>query len=90
MSNSFVDVVCETCGLEVATLAHGYKYSVYDGRAVVVEGHKGIVSYTETSVVFALRKNKLTIKGGRLSIKCLERNFAVVVGDIVSVAVDNG
>lgn len=90
MNNSFVDSVCQTCGLEIASLARGYKYSVYNGKAVAVEGHCGIVCYQSNCVSFALRKNKLTIKGGGLSIKCLERNFAVVVGDVVSVAVDNG
>ena len=89
MNNSFVDVVCETCGLELSALAGGYKYSVYDGKAVVVEGHRGIVAYAENLVCFELRRKILKIKGGKLSIKCLEKGFAVVVGDILSVAVDN-
>lgn len=89
MNNSFVDVVCETCGLELSSLLGGYKYSVYDGKVVVVEGHRGIVAYTENILSFALRKKILKIRGGKLSIKCLEKNFAVVVGDILSVAVDN-
>lgn len=89
MNNSFVDSVCDICGLEMTALAHGYKYSVYDGRAVVVEGHKGIFTYAETEVVFALGRAKLVVSGDKLCIKCLERNFAVVVGVIKCVAVNN-
>ena len=89
MNNSFVDSVCDICGLEMAALAHGYKYSVYDGRAVVVEGHKGIFAYGESQVVFALGKSKLVVSGDKLRIKCLERNFAVVVGAINGVAVQH-
>lgn len=89
MNNCFTQTVCEICGLETATLAKGYKYAVYNGAAVTVEGHKGIVVYDVKCVCFALRKGRLSIKGEGLSVKALERDFAVVTGAIQSVAVDN-
>ena len=54
-----------------------------------MEGHKGIFTYAETEVVFALGRAKLVVSGDKLCIKCLERNFAVVVGVIKCVAVNN-
>ncbi len=89
MNNSFVNSISDICGLETAAILRGYKYSVYDGRAVVIEGHKGIFAYGEKEVVFLLKKGKITIGGNQLSIKCLDGNFAVVEGVICDVAVDN-
>lgn len=90
MNNCFTQTVSEICGLEAATLITGYKYSVYNGHAVVVEGHKGIAVYNDCNVCFSLKKGKLAVKGSSLFVRCLEKDFAVIVGNIASVAVDNG
>ena len=85
MSNSFLQCVADICGLELATLIGDYKYSVFGGHTVVVEGHKGIVDYRQDEVSFALRKSVLKVCGTDLRIRCMEKNFAVVVGNISSV-----
>ena len=87
MNNSFSQCVADICGLELATLISGYKYSVFGGSTVVVEGHKGIVIYSTTQVSFAVGKSTLQISGDNLNIKCLEKHFAVVVGKVRSVEV---
>ena len=73
--------------MELATLLGSYKYSVFGGHTVVVEGHKGIAEYGNDAVSFALPKAQLKIAGSNLRIKCLEKQFAVVVGKISSVEV---
>ena len=55
-----------------------------------MEGHKGIAVYNDCNVCFSLKKGKLAVKGSSLSVRCLEKDFAVIVGNIASVAVDNG
>lgn len=87
MSNSFLQCVADICGEELTTLINNYKYSVYGGNTLVVEGHKGISEYGSKCVSFALPKSVLTVTGDDLRIKYLEKNFAVVVGSIRSVEV---
>lgn len=82
MNNSFNDNIAQICGLELSTLVNSYKYSVFGGTAVVVEGHKGISTYTETEVTFSLGNKLLKVKGSNLRIKCLSKNFAVISGQI--------
>ena len=89
MNNSFNQCVADICGLELATLINDYKYSVFGGHTVVVEGHKGIVIYSTTQVTFAVGKTTLQISGDDLHIKCLEKHFAVIVGKVLSVEVKN-
>ncbi len=87
MSNSFLQCVANVCGLEIATLVKDYKYSVFGGGTVVVEGHKGIADYSSERVDFALRNALLRVNGTNLRIKCLDSGFAVVVGKVTSVEV---
>ena len=87
MNNSLSQCVADICGLELATLIGSYKYSVFGGHTVVVEGHKGIADYTGECISFSLGKFRLKIVGSNLQIKCLEKQFAVVVGKIAGVEV---
>ena len=87
MNNSLSQCVADICGLELATLIGSYKYSVFGGHTVVVEGHKGIADYTSDCISFSLSKAQLKIVGSSLRIKCLEKQFAVIVGKITSVEV---
>ena len=87
MNNSLSQCVADICGLELATLIGSYKYSVFGGHTVVVEGHKGIADYNSDFIVFSLGKSQLKIVGSNLRIKCLEKQFAVIVGKIASVEV---
>ena len=87
MNNSFNDNIAQICGLELSTLAGSYKYSVFGGTTAVIEGHKGIATYTDTEVAFSLGDKLLKVVGERLSIKRLCKNFAVVVGRIDNVEV---
>ena len=87
MNNSLSQCVADICGLELATLIGSYKYSVFGGHTVVLEGHKGIADYTSDCISFSLGKALLKIVGSNLHIKCLEKQFAVIVGKILSVEV---
>lgn len=87
MNNSFNDNIAQICGLELATLAGSYKYSVFGGTTAVIEGHKGIATYTDVEVAFSLGDKLLKVVGKGLNIKRLCKNFAVVVGRIDNVEV---
>ena len=87
MNNSFNDNIAQICGLELSTLAGSYKYSVFGGTTAVIEGHKGIATYTDTEVTFNLGSKLLKVIGNNLTIKRLCKNFAVVAGRIDNVEV---
>ena len=87
MNNSLSQCVADICGLELATLLGSYKYSVFGGHTVVVEGHKGIGAYDSDGISFALGKAQLKIVGSNLRIQRLEKQFAVVVGKITGIEV---
>ena len=87
MNNSFSQCIADICGLELATLVNDYKYAVYGGHTVVIEGHNGVGEYAMDMVSFAIKNGILRVVGNNLHIKCLEKHFAVVVGRIVSVEV---
>lgn len=87
MNDSFSKCIADICGLELATLAGDFKYSVFGGRTLVLEGHKGIEEYSLETISFRIGKSTLKITGSGLTLKCLEKNFAVVEGKIVSVGI---
>lgn len=87
MNNSFSECIADICGLELAALVGNYKYSVFGGHTVVLEGHKGISSYCCDAVSFKVAGGYLKICGDGLRIRCLEKNFAVVSGKIDGVSV---
>ena len=87
MNNSLSQCVADICGLELATLIGSYKYSVFGGHTVVVEGHKGIADYNSDCIILSLGKSQLKIVGSNLRIKSLEKQFAVIMGKIAGVQV---
>lgn len=89
MNNSFQQCISEICGLELSSLVSQGKYAVYGNCVAVVEGHRGISEYGKETISFAFGKSALEILGADLKIKCLQGNYAVIVGKISSVAVRN-
>lgn len=73
----------------MSALVKSYKYSVFGGHTAVIEGHGGITEFKSDKVSFALPKGAIAVCGNGLSIKCLQKHFAVVVGAITSVEVTN-
>lgn len=87
MNNSFARCIDQICGKEISTLVT-YKYSVFGGNTVVLEGHKGISCYDSNKIIFQIAKGRLAVVGKNLQLKCLDKNFAVVVGEVCCVEVD--
>lgn len=86
MNNSFSRCIDQLCGSEITSLAT-YKYSVFGGNTLVLEGHKGICNYSRDKISFKLGKCCLVVVGNNLQLKCLDIRFAVVVGQIAKVEV---
>ena len=84
---SFINEHANICNLEVATLINSYKYSVYGGNTVVIEGQKGLLKYCSDVVIFAVANAKLTVSGNNLMLGCFGNKVAVVTGQISGVVV---
>ena len=87
MNDSFNGTVADICQVELKTLLSGYKYSVFDGKTFVLEGHKGIASYSDVCVKFSVKCGAIAVSGNNLKIKCLQSGLAVVQGKICAVEV---
>ncbi len=87
MLNPFDNQVLSALDFDLTTLSNGYKYTVYDGKATLIEGHKGVKTFQPEKVVFYLKKNTIEVNGSDLYIKQMTVNFALVVGNISSVMV---
>ena len=64
-----------------------YRYTNIGGKAVYIEGQKGIFSLTKEEISFKVNKKICTIKGTDLYIKYYDNSTALVCGSIVSVVV---
>lgn len=64
-----------------------YRYTNIGGKAVYVEGQKGILNLTHEEISFRVNKKTCTIKGNNLYIKYYDNSTALVCGSIVSVVV---
>lgn len=83
---AFEKEISSVCDLEVATLLGGYKYAVYSGKVVVVEGHCGIKDFSTTCIKIALKKGLICVNGEELSLCQLQKGFAIVKGKILGVS----
>lgn len=82
----FDSEVAKILDLELAALVNSFKYSVYGGHTVVVEGHRGLVSFSSEKLFQVGKTERLEIIGEEISIKQLTKNFTVVTGKIKGVS----
>lgn len=68
---------------------NSYIITIYSSNTLCIEGHKGILDYTDTEVNFKLNNNRADILGENLIIKDYDFDTAVVVGNISSVSVSS-
>ncbi len=59
--------------------------SIIGGRQACVEGHRGILEYSEERIVLALRKGRIIINGSSLKIEAMNAGELLLAGRIESV-----
>ena len=82
---AFNDLTWEKLGLSSVELTGGYSYTVYNGRGVHVEGHKGVIYMGDEEIVFRIKKGYITVSGEGLLLSELDGYDAYVKGKIKSV-----
>ncbi len=58
---------------------------IIGGRQTLVEGHRGILEYSQERIVLALKKGRISINGSGLSLEAMNGGELLVAGRIESV-----
>lgn len=87
--NSFYQDIADSLGCECAALMASYKYSVYAGVALAIEGHNGLLEYTAEMIKFKLAKGGICVHGENLKIKQMTKDYALLHGKITGVELVN-
>lgn len=65
-----------------------YKITLIAGKELLIEGHKGILSYSENEIIIRVRHGKIELLGEKLFIKEINEDEVLVTGCVVSVRVN--
>lgn len=64
-----------------------YRYTNFAGKSVYLEGHTGLISFTDKEINFKLKKKLFILQGSDLKIKEFDNNTAIIIGQIESIKV---
>ncbi|MBO5774023.1 MAG: YabP/YqfC family sporulation protein [Clostridia bacterium] len=64
-----------------------YKITFIGGKELLIEGHKGIVSYSEQEIIARVKRGKLEIAGEKLFLKEINEDELLISGIVLGVRV---
>lgn len=67
--------------------SYNYRIVNLGGKSVYIEGLKSVIFLSIDEMQFQLKESSLSIIGKQLSIKYLDKNSAVITGEIITVGV---
>jgi sporulation protein YqfC len=73
--------------LQLPDFDGGYNIININGKAVYVEGHKGLVSLAEDLVRFKVKDKIVSVKGKELKLKILSSVTLSIAGEIEEISV---
>jgi sporulation protein YqfC len=88
--NSFLQEIAEFTELPFDIVFSSYRYTVFGGVSVYVQGHKGFSAFSPEKVVLRAGKKRLEINGENLVVRQLSNDDITVSGTIRSVAEAEG
>lgn len=77
--------LAEKMELPVEVLPGTEGVSIMGGRQAFIEGHRGILEYSEERLVLALRKGRIIINGSGLRLEAMNAGELLLSGRIESV-----
>lgn len=81
---SYNDIIIK-CGLPLSDCIGGEKISIVDFSAVLIEGHKGIFSYSTEEIIIQLKKSRLIIGGASLRIIEINCDEIYIGGELLRI-----
>ncbi len=73
--------------LQLPDFDGGYNIININGKAVYIEGHKGLVSLAEDLVRFKVKDKIISVKGKELKLKILSSVTLSIAGEIEEISV---
>lgn len=64
-----------------------YKVTLIGGKELFIEGHRGIVSYSDQEIICRVKRDKLEISGEKLFVKEINEDELLVSGIVLGVRV---
>ena len=64
-----------------------YKVTLTGGKELFIEGHRGIVSYSEQEIICRVKRDKLEISGEKLFVEEINEDELLVSGIVLGIRV---
>ena len=81
---NFFDEINEKFKTSLKDSAYDFKV-IYTGAGAYIEGHQGIIDFSESEISFKLKKGKITFFGENIFVKSLDVDTSFVAGKILKV-----
>lgn len=81
---NFVNELEKLFKLPFSEVSKGFKVILLD-KGFFIEGHSGIKNFSDTEIVFNIKKGTLNIFGNNLIIKNLDKDTAFISGTVIKV-----
>ena len=76
------DQLCDRLELPAEILPGTGSVTVSGGRRALIEGHRGVLAYSEEELVVSFGRQRLTLGGSGLRIEAMNASEMLVVGKI--------
>ena len=81
---NFFDELNDKFKMTVKDSAYNFKV-VYTSAGAYLEGHTGLIDFSDSEISFKLKKGKITFLGENIFVKSLDVDSAFVAGTILKV-----
>ena len=79
---NFINELAETANLPINEVKNSTTFSVIDGKVLVVNNYKKILTYSKDFISLKIKDNELNIEGNQIRIKELNKSDISFVGNI--------
>lgn len=86
---SFIGEILDKFSIDMKENVNGYKITVINGVAVLIEGHRGVISLESNEIKLRINKNYIIISGESLNVKEISDSDAYIIGKIARTEIVN-
>lgn len=84
--NSFFEDTLSKIGIPIED--YGARITIFGFKGIHIEGHKGLIDYTDSEIVFRVKNKTVYIYGERLAINEISPDEIFVKGNIKSIGAE--
>ena len=79
------DRLCEYLELPEDAFLHEAKISMVGGKRMLIENHRGLLSYSDSAIEVLTAEGKISVLGNGFIIRAMKERALLIYGDIQSV-----